>query len=223
MLKPFLLPIVKQYQQKKFHSLHRSFFRDDFKGVQDISKPHFKSFFSKSMRLSFENIPSQCILFASDFTPSDVVEAKRANVKALVSLLGGSTSHAAIVAKANGIPFVTNINFEEIKFPSDNVVIVDGGLGSVIINPSEKSLFKYEHLCQEFHIRNSRLENLAHLPAEPMMAILLECRLILICFNETDALHQTGEVESVCSDPNTYFSQTNKFPTSKSSLKVIKP
>lgn len=182
--------IVTQYQQK-FNSLIDPFFRERFKDLQDISN-RILNHLVKSVRLSFENIPPQCILFATDFTPSDVVEAKRANVKALVSLLGGSTSHAAIVAKANGIPFVTNINFEEIKFPSDNVVIVDGGLGSVIVNPSEKSLFKYEHLCQEFHIRTSRLEKLAHLPAETYDGYSIRVSANIDMLNETDALHQYG-------------------------------
>ncbi len=212
--------IVKKYQEK-FNSLIDPFFRERFKDLQDISNRILK-YLVKNVRLSLDNIPSGCILFARDLTPSDVVEAKRAHVKALVTLVGGATSHAAIVAKANGIPFITNIDFQQVTFSEDTAVIVDGGLGSVIVNPTEKTLNKYQQLFNEFYTRHNRLEKLAHLPAETYDGYSIRLSANIDVLYETEALHRYGGTGVGLFRSEYLFFSNEKFPDEQEQFESYK-
>lgn len=182
-----LSSIIKQYQ-KKFKSLSDPFFRERFKDVQDISR-RVLSYLLKTVRFSLVDLPPQSIIFARDFTPSDVAEAKQADVRGLVSLSGGATSHAAIVAKANGIPFMTNVHFEKIKLKPDSLVIVDGRMGCVIINPKPETLAEYEHLYKEIHHRSEVLDKIGQLPAETYDGYSIRVSANIDVVNETETLH----------------------------------
>ncbi len=182
--------IIKQYQ-RKFNSLNNPFFRERFKDLQDISR-RVLGYLLKTVRFSLVDIPPQSIIFARDFTPSDVAEAKQADVRGLVSLSGGATSHAAIVAKANGIPFMTNVNFEKIAFKPDSLVIVDGRMGHVIINPKPETLSEYERLYSEIHARSIHFDKIGQLPAETYDGYFIRVSANIDVVNETETLHQYG-------------------------------
>jgi phosphotransferase system enzyme I (PtsI) len=92
-------------------------------------------------------IPPKAVLFAKTVTGSLVAEMSVNGVGAIVTTLGGAMSHTAIVAKARGIPYVTDIhggNFRE-SF-SGSCVVVDGLAGLVILNPSEETIRRYKAL-----------------------------------------------------------------------------
>jgi phosphotransferase system enzyme I (PtsI) len=212
--------VVKQYQ-KKFSSLTDPFFRERFKDLQDISR-RILNYLLKSVNFSLVDIPRHAIIFARDFTPSDVVEAKRAEAKALVSLLGGATSHAAIVAKANGIPFIANIDFENIKFKPDTSVIVDGRLGFVIINPTPETLSDYEHQGKELHARSDYLERIGQLPAETYDGYTIRVSANIDVLNEADILHQYGGSGVGLFRSEYLFFTNEKFPEEEEQFEIYK-
>ncbi len=61
---------------------------------------------------------------------------------AFVTQMGGPTSHAAIVARAKGIPYVSNILLDHSISAEDALVIVDGRAGKIIVNPSAETVTK---------------------------------------------------------------------------------
>jgi phosphoenolpyruvate-protein phosphotransferase (PTS system enzyme I) len=142
--------------QKKFDSMTDPFFRERFKDIQDISK-RILGHLRDGSRMAFSDIPQDSIVFASDLTTFDTIVAKHGHAMAFVTKFGGATSHAAIIAKAKGIPYVSNVNFDHAIINKNAWVIVDGRTGEIIINPSAETLSKYEKLRDQLH---SHLENL---------------------------------------------------------------
>ncbi len=145
----FVLAGVMKGFRKKFSKMQDPFFQQRFEIVQDIYK-RVHDHLTKSKQCCLLEIPEDSIVFAESITPSSAAEAR---VAAFVTQYGGAMSHMAIVAKAKGIPYVANIDFSKVdSLKSATTVIVDGLLGRIILNPSDKTLAEYRQL--QGHIQN---------------------------------------------------------------------
>ena len=154
--------MLRTENSKKFQKLSDPFFQQRFEIVQDIYK-RILDHLTKHKRENLCEIPEDSVVFAQSITPSSAAEANRQHVAAFVTQFGGAMSHMAIVAKAKGIPYVANIGFDKVeKFKKCKQVIVDGLLGRVILNPSEKTLAEYRMLKNRDDVRLF-LINLVHI------------------------------------------------------------
>ncbi len=103
-------------------------------------------------------IPPQAILFAKTVTASIVAEMSVNGIGAIVTTQGGAMSHTAIVAKARGIPYVTDIHGVSFRDSfSGSPVIVDGLAGLVILQPSADTVRRYTALrdAHDAYFRNN--------------------------------------------------------------------
>lgn len=138
---------IRDYEQK-LARLTDEMFREKIRDVQDVAARILRNL-KKSVKLSLANISKNSIVFAKDLIPSDAAEAKKGCVSAFVIEVGGETSHAAILARSRGIPLVSNITVDQLPITREDVVIVDGRNGEVIINPTQTTLLIYQALQQE--------------------------------------------------------------------------
>lgn len=155
---------IKEYQ-KKFSSIADPFFRERFKDLQSISR-RIMGYLRKIGQASLADIPPNSVVFALELAASDSAEAKIGDVNAFVTQHGGITSHAAIVAKAKGIPYVANINLKNCKPHKESLVIVDGRTGDVVINPTLETLSKYRILQKQLADHFLTVEKAGDLKAE---------------------------------------------------------
>jgi multiphosphoryl transfer protein len=82
---------------------------------------------------------STFILVAEDLGPADVAEhGERAAGIALAA--GGTTAHAAIVARSLGIPMTVQAGGELLAVADGTSVVVDGGEGEVVVDASTERL-----------------------------------------------------------------------------------
>jgi phosphotransferase system enzyme I (PtsI) len=93
---------------------------------------------------SLNQVPYNSIVFANVLIPSYTASVQTARVSAFVTQTGGGNSHAALIARSKGIPYVTNVNVEAIQNVPCKWVIVDGQTGDVIFNPTSTTLDKYK-------------------------------------------------------------------------------
>ena len=95
-------------------------------------------------------VPKGSILIAKDFTPSMTSQIKKENVAAIITEIGGVTSHSAILARAMGIPAVLSVlNVTEIIREGD-LLIVDGFKGEVITEPTGDQIKEYTEKQQAY-------------------------------------------------------------------------
>lgn len=87
----------------------------------------------KEKKLDFSSAPKGSVLVLKSLTPSSVFKISKSNISAVVTCTGSSISHAAILARARGIPvvFAAN-NFSEIE--NGDVLIVNSDDKTVIID-----------------------------------------------------------------------------------------
>lgn len=75
------------------------------------------------------------VVVAADLTPGDVMALDAGAVRAVATAAGAPLSHAAIVARSRAIPLVTGLGPAVLEIPEGTPVLVDGGAGTVHVDP----------------------------------------------------------------------------------------
>ncbi len=88
-------------------------------------------------------LPAGTVLVAKDLTPSMTSRIRKENVAAIITEVGGVTSHSAILARAMGIPAALSVKDATTILADGEEVIVDGFKGKVFPRPSEKEAEEY--------------------------------------------------------------------------------
>jgi phosphotransferase system enzyme I (PtsI) len=87
------------------------------------------------------------VLVGQDLSPADTATLDPAEVLAIVTELGGPTSHTAILAKGLGLPAVVQCG-GALAVPDGTLMVVDGSSGSVVTEPDERTLAEVQSRAQ---------------------------------------------------------------------------
>lgn len=88
-------------------------------------------------------LPAGTVLVVHDLTPSMTVGLNRENIAAILTEVGGKTSHCAILARALEVPAVLSIENVLQTVQNQMQIIVDGEKGIALLSPDEKTLAEY--------------------------------------------------------------------------------
>lgn len=212
--------VIKEYQ-KKFDEITDPFFRERFKDIQNISR-RILSHLRNDSQTCLTDTPENSIVFASDLTAFDTAEAKSGYVMAFVTKYGGATSHAAIVAKAKGIPYVSSVDFESIDMDKDSCVIVDGRTGNIIINPTPETLAKYKQLRDRLKLHLESLTQKGMLETETYDGYKINLSANIEMFSELEMLHQYGGNGVGLLRTESVFLAKESFPTEDEQFSVYR-
>lgn len=105
------------------------------------------------------------IIVSHDLTPSETAMLNRKNVIAFLTDIGGKTSHSAIMARNLEIPLIVGLNDITTSIKNGDILIVDGILGNVIINPDKKTLELYQDKQREYEEEKETLKRLKNVTA----------------------------------------------------------
>ena len=81
------------------------------------------------------NVP--VLLAADDLAPSETIQLDKSKILGFVTSYGSSSSHTAILARTLGIPSVVGLGDQLDPIYEGRMVVVDGGTGAVIVDPTE--------------------------------------------------------------------------------------
>jgi len=111
-------------------------------------------------------IQDKVILVANDLSPVDTANLDVNKVLGFVTDRGGKTSHTAIMARALEIPAVVGLESITQEVNAGDMIIVDGIIGVVIVNPSPETLREYADKRQRYDELEKELFRYRQLPAE---------------------------------------------------------
>ena len=83
------------------------------------------------------------VVFADDLTPADTVLMQHQGIAAFVTEHGGPNSHTAILARSLRIPAVVGLHHARNYLRDDELIIIDGRQGVVLVDPEEGILRQY--------------------------------------------------------------------------------
>ncbi len=107
----------------------------------------------------------EVILVAPELLPSDMTLFSHRRVLGLVTDTGGRNSHAAILARSQGIPAVMGIKKFTRRVGMGDDLVLDGSSGLVYINPRRKTLKRYIEKREEEILARGEMETLIDLPS----------------------------------------------------------
>jgi phosphotransferase system enzyme I (PtsI) len=126
-----------------FSKIEDEYLRERTADLNDVGKRVLRHLLGKEHR-GLKDLKERVVVIAHDLSPSDTAAMHKQLVCAFVTDIGGKTSHTAIMAKSLEIPAVVGSVEATIKIKSGDMLIVDGTMGVVIINPDEETLRIYQ-------------------------------------------------------------------------------
>ncbi len=155
---------VFQRRERKFRRLKEAFDQSGADDVADLGRRLLREL-AGVKTTPLEKMPPGHVLVARRLLPSDTVALPRSAVRGIIMEFGGPGSHAALLAEALGIPTVAQIANATQQIADDDMVIVDGFRGEVVINPDSATQARYAEEIQRAEARTGEVIELARQPA----------------------------------------------------------
>ena len=169
------LKLVFEQYISKFNNLDDSYLRERASDIRDLGNRLLSYIEQEQEQLS--SVPEQYVLVADEVTASMLAEHQHRGMKAMVSLTGSQNSHAAILARALGLPAVMGVEQLNLADLSPVTTIVDGYSGELFIAPDEHLLSAYQALVAEEHFLADKVKQVVDLPAQTPDSHIVELQL----------------------------------------------
>ena len=130
---------------------------------------------------NLRHLSEPCILVGHDLSPSMTATLDKKFVLGFATDIGGKTSHTAILARSLDIPAAVGLQNASEELDTGDYVLLDGYNGTVVVNPTDQTLFEYGQLVK---IKASLDEKLREIQFQP--AITLDGKTIHLSANIED-------------------------------------
>ncbi len=133
------------------------------------------------------------ILVAPELSPSQLTHLNPSHVLGILTLAGGKTSHAAIMARAMGIPLV--IGWEdmfETPVQTGDLIVLDGEDGTLYVNPDPEIVEVYQIKRMEWLKQKDALQSIAHNPAVTKDHFKVELKVNITSEKELEQAYEYG-------------------------------
>lgn len=115
---------------------------------------------------NLSSLPKPVVVVAKDLFPSDTATLDREKVLAIVTEVGGATSHSAIIARSFEIPALLGVAGITERLQEDQTVIVDAVEGRLYCDPTPQEIEQYSRRREEYLLHMSQVKK--YLNVEPV-------------------------------------------------------
>jgi phosphocarrier protein FPr len=105
------------------------------------------------------------VLVADDLTPAEAAALDPKRVAGVLLAYGSATSHAAILARARGIPVVAGLGTRLGEIAAGTRIVLDGSTGQVVVDPAPDVLASWQDRAADAARRRAQALARAHGPA----------------------------------------------------------
>ncbi|MFH1355205.1 MAG: phosphoenolpyruvate--protein phosphotransferase [Candidatus Omnitrophota bacterium] len=155
--------VLKKYISV-FSKIEDEYLKERIVDINDVGRRILRNLLGKE-RKGLSDLKEQVVVVAHDISPSETATMHKKNVMAFVTDIGGKTSHTAIMAKSLEIPAVVGAQGATSIINPQDLLIVDGSTGVVIINPDQQTLENYRQEERKFEGVLQRFLTAKDLPA----------------------------------------------------------
>ena len=157
------------------------YLRERAADLRDLATRVLDNLLNVKQQLDLRHLTETCILVGHDLSPSTTAQLDRNFVLGFVTDIGGKTSHTAILARSLDIPAVVGAQNISEELETGDYALLDGYNGTVIVNPTDQTLFEYGQLAK---IKASLGEKLREIQSQP--AVTLDGKIIHLSANIED-------------------------------------
>ena len=137
----------------QFDEMEDSYLKERKHDVIQVLERIFKNLEGNKINWDSAGKLEQGILIAHDLSPADLVHFKNSNFTGFVTEIGSLTSHTVIIGRNLDIPAVVDVTYARQLIREDDLIILDGVSGVLIINPDDLILDEY-HKRQQLWLEN---------------------------------------------------------------------
>jgi phosphoenolpyruvate-protein phosphotransferase (PTS system enzyme I) len=120
---------------------------------------------TKTPYAALQKLPEGTVILAEELTPADTALMDPRRIAGFATVLGGAESHTAIMARALNLPAVLGVAALLNQVESGDQVIVDGGEGTIVLNPTPATVARYQAKSEDLARAERQLHRLRRLPA----------------------------------------------------------
>ncbi len=207
---------ISKYQDLMISS-HEPYMKERSQDIEDIKNRIIRNIRKKKWK---SRITEEVIVVSESLTPADTVLFSRMKVAGYITNFGGLTSHAAIVARSLDVPAVVGVHDATENIDDDDLLIIDGFNGIVIVNPTEEQLNEYKDKLEKLHQLDKELAKL-----KDKKAITKDGKVINIFANldlseELEIIIQNGAEGIGLMRTEQIFQEYESFPNEEQQTKV---
>ena len=144
--------------RKAFQAMSDTYLKDRVVDIVHLSERIMQNLVGAE-GVDIGKIVKRVILVARDLSPAETSQIQLDRIKGFVTDKGGKASHTGILARSLEIPAVLGLKNATAQIQNDDLILVDGSAGIVILDPGEKQLIEYEErqiLYEEHRVEISR-------------------------------------------------------------------
>jgi phosphotransferase system enzyme I (PtsP) len=163
---PTSLKMVVENYIRQFQSMNDPYMRERAVDVEDMGNRVLANILGITADKQIEReIPEHSILIAEEVTAVMLAEFPSEKLKGIVSMRGSNNSHAAILARALGVPAVMGLSNIPIALLNEKEILLDGYNGDVIVSPNVTIRREFDQLLLEEQLLSERIHSEDTLPA----------------------------------------------------------
>lgn len=147
-----------------FNEMEDEYFRERANDIVQVAERIWNNLIGAAP-VNISEIRKRVILVASDLSPADTSQIQLERVMGFITDRGGRTSHTSIIARSLEIPAVQGLNRATSVIKNDDLIVVDGVAGLVIINPTEETLIEFEVRKELYEVQKAQIGRQSHLDA----------------------------------------------------------
>ena len=145
----------------QFDQIEDAYLRERKQDIVQVVERVVKALLGKPGRLTARKDSDEAaIVIAHDLSPADTIDFRQLRIAGFATDLGGATSHTAIVARGMSIPAVVGMHHVRQLVQDEDLVIIDGTRGVVIVDPDKQVLEEYRLRKTELELERNKLKRL---------------------------------------------------------------
>jgi phosphotransferase system enzyme I (PtsP) len=168
------------------------YLRERLHDLEDLANRLLHILVGADLTISNDQLPDNAIIVARSMGPAALLDYDRSRLRGLVLEEGGPTSHVAIVARALGIPAVSEIENITALVEQGDAIIVDGGAGEVQIRPPADVENVYKEKARLRARRQEQYRKLRDVPAVTKDGVEIDIKLNAGLLVDLPHLAETG-------------------------------
>ncbi|MDD5496430.1 MAG: phosphoenolpyruvate--protein phosphotransferase [Candidatus Omnitrophica bacterium] len=158
--------VLKKYI-KVFSEMDDEYLKERISDINDVGKRVLRNLIG-AKEDPLGSVKERVVVVSYDLSPSDTATMHKKNIIGFATDIGSRTSHTAIMAKSLEIPAVVGLEVVTRRVESGNIIIIDGTHGTIVINPTPKTLKRYETDRKRLADIERHLLELKDLPCETL-------------------------------------------------------
>jgi phosphotransferase system enzyme I (PtsI) len=213
---------VEEELQARFASFDDAYLRERVADVKDVSQ-RIQVNLQGIAHHDLSEITHDVIILADDLTPSDTIHFNRRPIVGFATEAGGRTSHTSIIAKSLFMPAVIGVSRLTKIIDNDELVIVDGYEGAVIVNPTPAMIAEYRGRSTRHEEAEKRLLENRSIPATTKDNVRVSLQANIELAEELDDARKFGaEGIGLYRSEFLYISKSPLLPTEEEHFEIYK-